>query len=117
MHWDHFCLILQAVNELIREQHSASKRPVLSFGEGRGTLISAVLPFMLVVPPEAAYPGYGKFILLEDSNHINTCKPSTRDDTAYTAALEFLQDCARQAAKHPRSSSMTEQMADVPHAN
>ncbi len=59
-----------------------------------------VMPQLKVVPPEAAYPGYGTLVELRDANHINVCKPEHRGDPGYHHTLEFLQQ--RVAEIHAR---------------
>jgi hypothetical protein len=34
------------------------------------TAVQRLLPRMVVVPPESAYPGFGDFVMLSDMDHI-----------------------------------------------
>jgi hypothetical protein len=51
-----------------------------------------------VVPLESAYPGVGEFHVLQTTDHINVCKPSTKSDPAYTKLLAFLTELTTAAA-------------------
>ena len=64
---------------------------MLSYGEGAQLSVLMGLPPLIVVPESSAYPGYGKFVMLEGVNHINTCKPLTKEDASYKATREFLE--------------------------
>ena len=44
----------------------------------------------VVVSLESAFPGYGDFVLLEEFDHVNGCKPKSKDALAYQKTLEFL---------------------------
>ena len=96
----------------MRARHDSGQLPVLSFGEGQGTSIGGVLPFMWVVPPEAAYPGYGEFELLASADHINTCKPHSRLDPSYVLTLQFLRGCAATAAEARRDKTEQQQAGE-----
>ncbi|CAI7891267.1 unnamed protein product, partial [Closterium sp. NIES-53] len=43
-----------------------------------------------VVPLESAYPGFGEFVVLDGTDHINACKPVNSSDPAYANTLNFL---------------------------
>lgn len=45
-----------------------------------------------VVPMESAYPGFGEFVVLEQTDHVNICKPVTKEDLAYSKTLQFLRN-------------------------
>lgn len=50
---------------------------------------------MEVVPIESAYPGFGELVVLDGTDHINSCKPVSRTDPAYNEVLHFLQTLQR----------------------
>ena len=83
-------LALQEVNRLLRERHLQGALPALSFAEGVPTHVQRLLPKVVVVPPESAYPGFGDFVMLSDMDHIAVCKPPTPDHPAYARLMEFL---------------------------
>ena len=84
-------MILQEVDSVIRQLHDDKGVPVLSFGEGAPLSVLMGLPPLVVVPDSSAYPGYGDFVMLEGVNHINACKPLTREDASYSESKKFLQ--------------------------
>ncbi len=86
------------VNELLRARNAAGLLPMLAFAEGVPLSLVPVLPKLIVVPEESAFPGYGETVVLPDANHINTCKPTSREDVAYARLLQFLQDREAEAA-------------------
>ncbi|KAK6939572.1 hypothetical protein RJ641_029103 [Dillenia turbinata] len=45
---------------------------------------------MEFVPIESAYPGFGELVVLESTDHINSCKPVSRSDPSYTETIRFL---------------------------
>lgn len=63
---------------MIRGLHESGRLAVLSFCEGQPLALVPVLPRMLVVPPETAFPGYGAAVLLPHADHIDVCKPPSR---------------------------------------
>jgi hypothetical protein len=50
-----------------------------------------------IVPPAAANPGYGAFEVVPNADHINVCKPDSRDDARYVLARDFVLRCVRGA--------------------
>ena len=52
---------------------------------------------MVVVAPESANPGYGEYVEA-DANHLNVCKPESREDPIYSRVVSFIR---RAAAPHP----------------
>jgi len=58
------------VNAVLKARAAAGALPALSFGEGVPTAVQRLLPRMVVVPPESAYPGFGDFVMLHDMDHI-----------------------------------------------
>ncbi len=75
----------------MRGLHDAGRLGVLSYGEGRPLSLAPILPRVVVVPKDSAYPGYGDFVVLEDHDHIATCKPATRSEAPYARTLAFLE--------------------------
>lgn len=74
---------------------SADFGAVLSFGEATQTLLDRRMPSLMraeIVPAESAYPGFGEFHIVQESDHIKVCKPKTKDDPAYKLVLKFLED-------------------------
>ena len=84
-------MYLQAVNQTLQQRHAAGLLEVLSFGEGIPTRVSRGLPHIHIVPPEAANPGYGDYFTMEQSDHVNTCKPLEESEVSYTQLRDFLQ--------------------------
>ncbi|KAG0587590.1 hypothetical protein KC19_2G175600 [Ceratodon purpureus] len=86
---------LEELNRFVRQLHTKRGLDVLSFSETKVTpLVEGYGGYglrMEVVPIESAYPGFGELVLLEGTDHINSCKPLCRSDPAYTRTLGFLQ--------------------------
>jgi hypothetical protein len=78
------------MNQAIAELCSAGRLQVLSYCEGQPLKLVGLLPKMLVVPEETAFPGYGQTVTLPDADHIDTCKPPTRADPAYSELLQLI---------------------------
>ncbi|KAI4366418.1 hypothetical protein MLD38_022299 [Melastoma candidum] len=82
------------LNDFIRQQHKKGLLEVLSFCETKVTpLVKGYggWAFRLeVVPIESAYPGFGDLVVLESTDHINSCKPVNQNDPSYTETLNFL---------------------------
>lgn len=66
--------------------------PCLSFGETLKTKISKTLPKILLVSTQSSDPGVGEFQTMP-LNHINICKPSSRESVLYEQTLAFIQRC------------------------
>uniref|UniRef100_UPI00398EFC60 protein SERAC1 isoform X2 n=1 Tax=Pristiophorus japonicus TaxID=55135 RepID=UPI00398EFC60 len=79
--------------ELVREQEVN----ILSFGEMLPTNIGSMIK-LHVVPPNSADLGIGDFIPL-DVNHLNICKPKSRDSFLYQQSLKFIKDALAQECK------------------
>ncbi|XP_022133611.1 uncharacterized protein LOC111006140 isoform X2 [Momordica charantia] len=86
---------LVELNDFLRHLHKKGLLEVLSFCETKVTPIvegyGGWAFRMEIVPIESAYPGYGELVVLESTDHINSCKPLSRTDPSYTRTLEFLQ--------------------------
>ncbi|KAI5056672.1 hypothetical protein GOP47_0028490 [Adiantum capillus-veneris] len=95
---------LEELNQFIRTLHK-SGLDILSFSETKVTpLIEGYGGWALrmeVVPIESAYPGFGELVVLDGTDHVNSCKPLNRDDIAYTQTLELLQKISRAKASRP----------------
>ncbi|MCO5599134.1 hypothetical protein L7F22_053234 [Adiantum nelumboides] len=85
---------LEELNQFIRTLHNGGL-DILSFSETKVTpLVEGYGGWALrmeVVPIESAYPGFGELVVLDGTDHVNSCKPLSRDDIAYTQTLELLQ--------------------------
>lgn len=71
--------------------------PCISFGETLPTAlvnnafqISGLSWSSAVVPLESAYPGFGKFVVLDNIDHVMSCKPESRAASSYAATVDFL---------------------------
>ncbi|KAH7291903.1 hypothetical protein KP509_29G041200 [Ceratopteris richardii] len=96
---------LEELNQYIRMLHKGGL-DILSFSETKVTpLVEGYGGWALrmeVVPIESAYPGFGELVVLDGTDHVNSCKPLSRDDMAYTQTLQLLQKVARSVkASHP----------------
>ncbi|XP_010530366.1 PREDICTED: uncharacterized protein LOC104806947 isoform X3 [Tarenaya hassleriana] len=85
---------LVELNDFVRQLHKKGILDVLSFCETKVTPIvegyGGWAFRMEVVPIESAYPGFGELVVLESTDHINSCKPLSRSDPSYTETLQFL---------------------------
>ncbi|PPR94378.1 hypothetical protein GOBAR_AA26291 [Gossypium barbadense] len=85
---------LVQLNDFLRRLHKKQMLQVLSFCETKVTPIvegyGGWAFRMEIVPIESAYPGFGELVVLESTDHINSCKPLSRSDPSYTETLEFL---------------------------
>ncbi|XP_043713383.1 uncharacterized protein LOC122661930 isoform X2 [Telopea speciosissima] len=83
------------LNDFIRHLHNKGLLKVLSFSETKVTpLVEGYGGWafrMEIVPIESAYPGFGELVVLESTDHINSCKPLSRTDPSYTETLQFMQ--------------------------
>ncbi|KAF5444978.1 hypothetical protein F2P56_034069 [Juglans regia] len=86
--------ILIELNDFFRHLNKKGMLDVLSFCETKVTPIvegyGGWAFRMEVVPIESAYPGFGELVVLESTDHINSCKPISRSDPSYKETLEFL---------------------------
>lgn len=85
---------LVELNNFIRQLHKKGALDVLSFCETKVTPIvegyGGWAFRMEIVPIESAYPGYGELVVLESTDHVNSCKPVSRIDPSYKETLDFL---------------------------
>ncbi|KAL2318612.1 hypothetical protein Fmac_032488 [Flemingia macrophylla] len=83
------------LNDYIRHLHKKGLLDVLSFCETKVTpIVEGYGGWAFrteIVPIESAYPGFGELVVLESTDHINSCKPVSRSDPSYTETLKFLQ--------------------------
>ncbi|KAI9113087.1 hypothetical protein K1719_015612 [Acacia pycnantha] len=82
------------LNDYIRCLHKKGVLDVLSFCE---TIVTPIVEGyggwalrMEIVSQESAYPGFGELVVLESTDHVNSCKPLSRSDPSYTETLEFI---------------------------
>ncbi|XAR61858.1 hypothetical protein NMG60_11016394 [Bertholletia excelsa] len=84
---------LVELNDFVRHLHKKGLE-VLSFCETKVTPIvegyGGWAFRMEIVSIESAYPGFGELVVLESTDHINSCKPLSRNDPSYRETLEFL---------------------------
>lgn len=85
---------LVELNDFMRQLHKKGSLQVLSFCETKVTpLVEGYGGWafrMEIVPIESAYPGFGDIVVLESTDHINSCKPVSREDPSYAEILDFL---------------------------
>nr|CAD1838089.1 unnamed protein product [Ananas comosus var. bracteatus] len=85
---------LVELNDFVRRLNNKGVLEVLSFSETKVTPIvegyGGWALRMEIVPIESAYPGYGELVVLDATDHINSCKPVNRTDPSYSETLEFL---------------------------
>ncbi|KAG1334651.1 Protein SERAC1 [Cocos nucifera] len=79
---------LVELNDLLRHLHKKGllETQVTPIVEGYGGWAFR----MEVVPIESAYPGFGELVVLDATDHINSCKPVSRTDPSYAETLDFL---------------------------
>ncbi|KAI3460251.1 hypothetical protein Pfo_016914 [Paulownia fortunei] len=83
------------LNDFVRQLYKKKLIDVLSFCETKVTPIvegyGGWAFRMEIVPMESAYPGFGELVVLDSTDHVNSCKPLSRADPSYKDTLEFLQ--------------------------
>ncbi|RDX76856.1 putative inactive heme oxygenase 2, chloroplastic, partial [Mucuna pruriens] len=81
------------LNDYIRHLHKKGLLDVLSFCETKVTpIVEGYGGWAFrteIVPIESAYPGFGELVVLESTDHINSCKPVSRLDPSYTETLKL----------------------------
>ncbi|KAL6504382.1 hypothetical protein OROGR_026305 [Orobanche gracilis] len=86
---------LVELNDFVHQLHKKKLIDVLSFCETKVTPIvegyGGWAFRMEIVPMESAYPGFGEVIVLDSTDHVNSCKPLSRTDPSYKDSLDFLQ--------------------------
>eukprot|EP00882_Tetradesmus_deserticola_P025111 GHRQ01027560.1.p1 GENE.GHRQ01027560.1~~GHRQ01027560.1.p1 ORF type:complete len:331 (-),score=56.04 GHRQ01027560.1:57-1049(-) len=83
---------LAALNARLAVLHESGAVQVLSFTEGLPTSLAGLgfIPKILIVPFESAYPGFGAVHVLGAQDHIDVCKPDSRQAPAYAELLQFV---------------------------
>ncbi|KAL3505165.1 hypothetical protein ACH5RR_035006 [Cinchona calisaya] len=85
---------LVELNNFIGDLHKKGMLEVLSFCETKVTpLVEGYGGWALrmeIVPIESAYPGFGRLVVLDSTDHVNSCKPLSRIDPSYKETLDFL---------------------------
>ncbi|KAI3947673.1 hypothetical protein MKX01_034338 [Papaver californicum] len=81
------CARLVELNDHVHQLHSKGRLEVLSFCETKVTPIvegyGGWAFRMEIVPLESSYPGFGEIVVLDSTDHINSCKPMSRSDPSY----------------------------------
>ncbi|KAJ9166198.1 hypothetical protein P3X46_020980 [Hevea brasiliensis] len=99
---------LVELNNFIRHLHKKRLVEVLSFCETKVTPIvegyGGWALRMEIVPIESAYPGFGELVVLESTDHINSCKPINCSDPSYAETLEFLRKLKTRYSKEDDAS-------------
>ncbi|KAF6253585.1 hypothetical protein COO60DRAFT_1546218 [Scenedesmus sp. NREL 46B-D3] len=83
---------LAALNARLAVLHESGRVQVLSFTEGLPTSLAGLgfIPKILIVPFESAYPGFGAVHVLGAQDHIDVCKPGSRQAPAYAELVQFV---------------------------
>ncbi|CAD5186419.1 unnamed protein product [Musa acuminata subsp. malaccensis] len=85
---------LVELNDFVRHLNKKGLLEVLSFSETQVTPIvegyGGWAFRMEIVPIESAYPGFGELVVLDATDHVNSCKPVNQTDPSYAKTLEFL---------------------------
>ncbi|GFR49269.1 hypothetical protein Agub_g11249, partial [Astrephomene gubernaculifera] len=92
---------LLALNDQLRALHDsrAGDLRVVSLLEGQPTQLSGVIPRILIVEPQSAYPGFGAAMLLPGNDHIDVCKPAGRGAPAYRVLRDVVRHAMMRAAE------------------
>jgi hypothetical protein len=94
---------LEELNDTLRQAHKRAGVRVLSFLEGAPTRLLRVPVFRgrhltaEVVAMESAYPGFGEMVVLPESDHIDACKPRSRDEPGYERVLAMVREVLAEA--------------------
>ncbi|GIL79686.1 hypothetical protein Vretifemale_8977 [Volvox reticuliferus] len=83
---------LLSLNDRLRELHESQGGAlrVVSLLEGQPTQLSGVIPRILVVAPDSAYPGFGASMTLPENDHIDCCKPASQAAPAYLVVRDLV---------------------------
>lgn len=85
---------LLELNDYLRHLYKKGLLDVLSFSETQVTPIVEGYGGwglrMEIVPIESAFPGFGELVVLDSTDHVNSCKPVSQTDPSYAKTLEFL---------------------------
>ncbi|XP_044982869.1 uncharacterized protein LOC123449647 isoform X1 [Hordeum vulgare subsp. vulgare] len=98
---------LVELNDFVRQRHSKGLLDVLSFSESEVTpIVEGYGGWAFraeIVPIESAYPGYGELVVLQNTDHINSCKPVNKNDPSYAETLAFLEKSLKSRGKRAES--------------
>lgn len=64
-----------------------------------------------MVPEASANPGFGQFTTLQGIDHINVCKPRSKEDVNYAMTVNFLQQCLSRAIEQEMAAEAQQGMA------
>ena len=83
----------------------------LAFGEGQGTPLVTTGKLVkrinaVIVSLESAFPGYGEFVVVEDRDHVNVCKPTSRRMLGYQKTIDFLRKRCDALAERPAAARL-----------
>jgi len=92
---------LESLNDHLRRLHKRQGHPVrvLSYLEGAPTTLAELpVPGLRgrgaiateIVAMESAFPGFGDLVVLPQCDHIDACKPKSREDANYSALRNML---------------------------
>lgn len=91
----------------MRQRYSKGLLDVLSFSESEVTpIVEGYGGWAFraeIVPIESAYPGYGELVVLQNTDHINSCKPVNKNDPSYAETLAFLEKSLKSRGKRAES--------------
>ncbi|KAF7055521.1 hypothetical protein CFC21_063037 [Triticum aestivum] len=94
---------LVELNDFVRQRYSKGLLDVLSFSESEVTpIVEGYGGWAFraeIVPIESAYPGYGELVVLQNTDHINSCKPVNKNDPSYAETLAFLEKSLKSRGK------------------
>ncbi|GLI68116.1 hypothetical protein VaNZ11_012443 [Volvox africanus] len=90
---------LLSLNDRLRELHDSQGGALrlVSLLEGQPTQLSGVIPRILIVAPDSAYPGFGASITLPENDHIDCCKPASQAAPAYLVVRDLVLHAIRVA--------------------
>ncbi|XP_047316374.1 uncharacterized protein LOC124920028 [Impatiens glandulifera] len=96
------------LNDFIRRLHKRGLE-VLSFCETKVTPIvegyGGWAFRMEIVAIESAYPGFGQLVVLDSTDHVNSCKPLSRSDPSYAETLDFLRNLKAQYRSYSKEAN------------
>lgn len=90
---------LMELNQVIQEWSEMEGFPILHFSESVPTQLLPVMPKIMIVPPESAFPGFGESIQLVQADHVAACKPAAPDAISYSKTMQLILDIARNVGK------------------
>ncbi|KAG1658369.1 hypothetical protein FOA52_005750 [Chlamydomonas sp. UWO 241] len=85
------------LNAALQSLHDQRGLHVVSLLEGQPTEFG-VLPRMFIVPEESGYPGFGERIVLGQENHVQLCKPASKETPGYVAVHSLVEEALRAAS-------------------